>query len=55
MNAHRLNHHDIQAVKAFEVRAQKKARAKRFADRLVLVACVLAAVLLLGLVGGSPR
>ena len=55
MNAHRLNHHDIQAVKSFEVRAKQKARARRLADRLVLAACLLGAVLLLGLVKGSPQ
>jgi hypothetical protein len=51
MNAHRLNHHDIQAVKTFEDRAKRKAKNKRLADRLVLAAFVVAAVLL----GGSLR
>lgn len=47
MNAHRLNHHDIQAVKTFEARAERKAKAKRWADRIAAMACVLTALALL--------
>lgn len=47
MNAHRLNHHDILAVKTFEDRARKKARANRLADCLTLVGCSLAMLALL--------
>ncbi|MCT8178109.1 hypothetical protein [Variovorax sp. CY25R-8] len=47
MNAHRLNHHDIQAVKTFEARAERKARAKRFADRIAVVASALIVLALL--------
>lgn len=49
MNAHRLNHHDILAVKTFEDRARKKARANRLADCLALVGCSLAMLALLAL------
>lgn len=57
MNAHRLNHHDIQAVKSFEDRARKKARSKRIADRITLAGCALAmlALLVLGLTGGFAQ
>jgi len=53
MNAHRLNHHDILAVKTFEDRARNKARANRLADCLTLVGCSLVtlALLVLGLAG----
>lgn len=47
MNAHRLNHHDIQAVKTFEARAERKAKTKRWADRIAAVACVLIVLALL--------
>jgi len=47
MNAHRLNHHDIQAVKSFEDRAERKAKAKRWADRIAATACVLIVLALL--------
>ena len=47
MNAHRLNHHDIQAVKEFEAQADRKARAMRRADRLVKVAVALLVLALL--------
>ncbi|MCY1210084.1 hypothetical protein D9M72_217620 [compost metagenome] len=46
MNAHRLNHHDIQAVKSFEARAKRKAKAKWWADR---IAAVISAVFVLSL------
>lgn len=49
MNAHRLNHHDIQAVKTFEERARRKARAARIADRFTLVGCSLATLALIAL------
>jgi uncharacterized membrane protein len=49
MNAHRLNHHDIQAVKTFEERARRKARAARIADRFTLVGCLLATLALIAL------
>jgi|GEM_PF-1486762 len=54
MNAHRLNHHDIQAVKTIEERARRKARAARIADRITLVGCAFAtlALLALSLTGG---
>lgn len=55
MNAHRLNHHDIQAVKAFENRARQKARARRLACRLALLVSALAALFIVGLSGGPPR
>lgn len=57
MNAHRLNHHDIQAVKSFEARAERKAKAKRRADRIAVVACALIVLALLvpGLVQGITR
>jgi hypothetical protein len=57
MNAHRLNHHDIQAVKSFEARAERKAKAKRWADRVAAMACVLIVLALLapGLAGWSTR
>ncbi|MNX66029.1 hypothetical protein D3C86_971080 [compost metagenome] len=57
MNAHRLNHHDIQAVKSFEDRARKKARGKRIADRITLLGCALAvlALLVLAMTGGLPQ
>lgn len=47
MNAHRLNHHDIQAVKTFAARAERKARAKRFADCIAIVASALIVLALL--------
>jgi lipopolysaccharide/colanic/teichoic acid biosynthesis glycosyltransferase len=47
MNAHRLNHHDIQAVKTFEARAERKAKAKRWADRIAAAACLLIVLILL--------
>ncbi len=47
MNAHRLNHHDIQAVKTFEARAERKARAKRIADRIAILASALIVLALL--------
>jgi hypothetical protein len=57
MNTHRLNHHDIQAIKAFEDRAKRKARANRYADCITLVGCALAALalLVLSLTGGMTR
>lgn len=57
MNAHRLNHHDIQAVKTFEDRARNKARANRLADCLTLVGCSLAmlALLVLSLAGALAK
>lgn len=57
MNAHRLNHHDIQAVKSFEARAERKAKTKRRADRIAMLACALIVLALLvpGLVGGITR
>jgi hypothetical protein len=57
MNAHRLNHHDIQAVKSFEDRARKKARGKRIADRITLLGCALAVLALLvpALAGWAAR
>lgn len=47
MNAHRLNHHDIQAVKNFEARAERKAKTKRRADRIAAAACLLTVLALL--------
>jgi hypothetical protein len=47
MNAHRLNHHDIQAVKAFEARADRRARAMRRADRIAKAASALIVLALL--------
>ncbi len=47
MNAHRLNHHDIQAVKSFAARAERRARAKRWADRIAVAACALIVLALL--------
>jgi hypothetical protein len=57
MNAHRLNHHDIQAIKAFEDRARMKARANRLADCITMVGCFLAllALLVLGLITGVAQ
>lgn len=57
MNAHRLNHHDILAVKTFEDRARNKARADRLADCLTLVGCLLAmlALLTLSLAGALAK
>lgn len=47
MSAHRLNHHDILAVKTFEAQAKRKAKAKRWADRVAAVACTLIVLALL--------
>lgn len=57
MNAHRLNHHDIQAVKTFEARAERKARAKRFADRIAVVASalIMLALLVPSILGWATR
>ncbi|WP_431274250.1 hypothetical protein ACQ858_19660 [Variovorax ureilyticus] len=57
MTAHRLNHHDIQAIEAFNARARKKAKANRRADRITLVGSALALVALvaLGLMGGLSQ
>lgn len=57
MNAHRLNHHDIQAVKTFEDRARTKARARALADHIALVGCSVAALalLVLSLTGGLAQ
>jgi hypothetical protein len=55
MNAHRLNHHDIQAVKAFEDRAKRKARNKQLGQRLALIGWGVVALLALGIVGGITR
>ena len=49
MNAHRLNHHDILAVKAFEDRVKREARNKRLTRRLALMAWALAALLAIGM------
>ncbi len=55
MNAHRLNHHDIQTVKAFEARAEKKAKTKRLACRLALLCGALVALFIISMSGGAPR
>lgn len=55
MNAHRLNHHDIQAVKTFEARAKRKARNKRLALRAALLGWVLVPLIAAGLFEGLMR
>lgn len=57
MNAHRLNHHDIQAVKEFEAQADRRARAMRRADRIVkaAVALIVLALLLPSIWGWATR
>ncbi|MCR8956302.1 hypothetical protein M0765_000720 [Variovorax sp. S2] len=57
MNAHRLNHHDIQTIRAFEDRAKKKACDNLRVDCITLLGCLLAllALLVLGLIAGLPQ
>lgn len=57
MKTHRLNHHDIQTIKAFEDRAKKKACDNVRADCITLLGCLLAllALLVLGLIAGVPQ
>lgn len=55
MNAHRLNHHDIQAVKTFEDRAKRKARNKRLALRVALFGWALVPLIAAGLFEGLLR
>ena len=55
MNAHRLNHHDIEGVKCFEARAKRKARNKRVALRAVLLGWVLVPLIAAGLFEGLVR
>lgn len=57
MTAHRLNHHDILAIEAFNTRIRARAAAHRRAERIEMAACalVLIALAVLAMTGGLPQ
>ena len=57
MKTHRLNHHDIQTIKAFEDRAKKKACDNVRADCITLIGCLFAllALVVLGVLADLPQ
>ena len=57
MTTHRLNHHDILAIEAFNARVRARAATHRRAERIEMAACALVLIVLatLAVTGGLPQ